>query len=54
MLNNEEFKFKVCKSMMQPHDINVVSTIDIIEEGNIKASIEGRFTLWVSTKMREV
>ncbi|XP_049378025.1 uncharacterized protein LOC125842747 [Solanum stenotomum] len=44
-LKNEEVKFKVCKLMKQPHDMSVVSAIDIVEERVTESSIEERFTL---------
>ncbi|XP_049372625.1 uncharacterized protein LOC125837573 [Solanum verrucosum] len=44
-LNNEEVKFKVCKSMKQPHDMSVLSAIDIVEERVTESSIEERFTV---------
>ncbi|XP_015161998.1 uncharacterized protein [Solanum tuberosum] len=42
-LNNEEVKFNICRSMKQPQDMNVVSTIDVFDEEESGASIEERF-----------
>ncbi|XP_049356983.1 uncharacterized protein LOC125821608 [Solanum verrucosum] len=32
LVNDEDFTFNVCKSIKQPSDINVVSTLDVIDE----------------------
>lgn len=44
-LNKEEVKFNICRSMNQPHDINVVSVIDVFDEEEIRATIEERLVV---------
>ncbi|KAK4706676.1 hypothetical protein R3W88_033776 [Solanum pinnatisectum] len=44
-LNNEEVKFKICRSMKQPQDMNVVSAIDTFDEGEMGATIEERLAV---------
>ncbi|XP_049342886.1 uncharacterized protein LOC125807201 [Solanum verrucosum] len=44
-LNKEEVKFNICKSMKQPHDMNVVSSIEVIDEKEMRATIEERLAV---------
>ncbi|XP_049381207.1 uncharacterized protein LOC125845709 [Solanum stenotomum] len=41
-LNKEEVKFKICRSMKQPHDMNVVFAIEAFDEGEMRATNEER------------
>ncbi|XP_049410515.1 uncharacterized protein LOC125873682 [Solanum stenotomum] len=40
-VNDEEVTFNVCKSMKQPSDIHVVSTIDVIDEAMTSEEVQG-------------
>ncbi|KAK4709767.1 hypothetical protein R3W88_004280 [Solanum pinnatisectum] len=44
-LNNEEVKFKICRSMNKPQDMNVVYAIEVFDERELKAAIEERFVV---------
>lgn len=38
-------KFKVCKSMKQPHDISLESAIDSMDEGDVEVLIKEIFVV---------
>ncbi|KAK4731608.1 hypothetical protein R3W88_024596 [Solanum pinnatisectum] len=41
-LNKEEVKFNICWSIKQPHDMNVVSAIEVFNEEEMGTTIEER------------
>ncbi|XP_049382750.1 uncharacterized protein LOC125847086 [Solanum stenotomum] len=44
-LNKEEVNFKICRSMKQPHDMNMVSPIEAFDEEEMGATIEERLAV---------
>ncbi|XP_049357011.1 uncharacterized protein LOC125821648 [Solanum verrucosum] len=44
-LNKEEVKFNICRSMKYPHNMNVVSTIEVFDEEEMGVTIEERLAV---------
>ncbi|KAK4737631.1 hypothetical protein R3W88_001328 [Solanum pinnatisectum] len=44
-LNKEEVKFNICRSMKQPHDMNVVSTVEVVNKEEMRVPIEERMVV---------